>query len=77
MFAGVYFSDELPEAATATVQAAADIDRDRAPQPGDYWSRCSEARAAGVAPLHVGEPGYREGLDRDRDGIACEPYQGR
>jgi len=37
-----------------------------------YYSNCSEARAAGAAPLHVGEPGYRPGLDRDSDGTACE-----
>lgn len=49
--------------------------RERAPQSGDVWSRCDEARAAGTAPIYVGEPGYREGLDRDSDGIACEPFR--
>lgn len=37
-----------------------------------YYSNCSAARAAGAAPLHRGEPGYRSGLDRDGDGVACE-----
>ena len=37
-----------------------------------YYSNCAAARAAGVAPLHRGDPGYRSGLDRDNDGIACE-----
>ncbi|ARD42734.1 hypothetical protein B6G06_04365 [Actinomyces gaoshouyii] len=37
-----------------------------------YYSNCKEARAAGAAPLYRGEPGYRPGLDRDGDGIACE-----
>lgn len=37
-----------------------------------YYSNCSAARAAGVAPLYVGDPGYRSGLDRDHGGIACE-----
>ena len=40
-----------------------------------YYSRCAEARAAGAAPLYLGEPGYRSQLDRDGDGIACEPYR--
>jgi hypothetical protein len=44
---------------------------------GVYYHRCDAARAAGVAPLRRGEPGYREALDRDGDGIACEPYRGR
>jgi DNA polymerase III subunit epsilon len=37
-----------------------------------YYRNCAAARAAGVAPLHRGDPGYRSGLDRDGDGIACE-----
>ncbi|QTI71596.1 excalibur calcium-binding domain-containing protein [Gordonia polyisoprenivorans] len=37
-----------------------------------YYSSCAQARAAGAAPLHVGDPGYRAGLDRDGDGVACE-----
>ena len=37
-----------------------------------YYANCSEARAAGAAPLYQGDPGYRPGLDRDKDGIACE-----
>ncbi|BDH56721.1 excalibur calcium-binding domain-containing protein [Tsukamurella sp. PLM1] len=37
-----------------------------------YYPNCDAAKAAGVAPLHRGEPGYRAGLDRDRDGIACD-----
>lgn len=37
-----------------------------------YYKNCSEAKAAGAAPLHRGDPGYRAALDRDNDGIACE-----
>lgn len=37
-----------------------------------YYANCSQAKAAGAAPLRRGEPGYREDLDRDHDGIACE-----
>ena len=37
-----------------------------------YFSRCAEARAAGMAPLYAGTPGYRPGLDGDGDGVACE-----
>jgi hypothetical protein len=53
------------------------IARARTPQPGDYWPRCADARAAGTAPIYRGEPGYRDRLDGDNDGIACEPYRGR
>lgn len=40
-----------------------------------YYAGCSEVRAAGHAPLYAGQPGYREGLDGDSDGIACEPHR--
>lgn len=40
-----------------------------------YYSGCDEARAAGAAPIYAGQPGYREGMDGDGDGIACEPYR--
>ena len=42
-----------------------------------YYRYCDEARAAGAAPLYRGQPGYRSKLDRDGDGIACEPSIGR
>lgn len=37
-----------------------------------YYANCSEARAAGAAPIHCGEPGYASRLDRDGDGIGCD-----
>ncbi|OFT30669.1 excalibur calcium-binding domain-containing protein [Corynebacterium sp. HMSC08D02] len=37
-----------------------------------YYANCSEARAAGAAPIYEGQPGYSRKLDRDGDGIACE-----
>lgn len=39
-----------------------------------YYRGCDDARAAGAAPIYAGSPGYREGMDGDGDGIACEPY---
>lgn len=37
-----------------------------------FYADCSEARAAGAAPIYAGQPGYRRRLDRDDDGVACE-----
>ena len=42
-------------------------------ESGPYYRNCDAARAAGVAPIYRGQPGYRLPLDRDGDGIACEP----
>ena len=41
------------------------------------FANCTQARAAGAAPLYRGEPGYGRHLDRDNDGVACEPYRKR
>jgi hypothetical protein len=37
------------------------------------FANCSEARAAGAAPVRRGDPGYGAHLDRDGDGVGCEP----
>lgn len=70
-----------PEQQAAALSAANEVAvatgavRERAPHEGDHWSGCNDARAAGTAPIYRGEPGYREGMDGDGDGIACEPYR--
>ena len=53
--------------ATATPTIAALASTAAAP-----FRNCTEARAAGAAPVRVGQPGYGTHLDRDRDGIGCE-----
>jgi hypothetical protein len=42
-----------------------------------YYRNCTQARAAGAAPIYAGQPGYAAHLDRDGDGVACEPYRAR
>jgi hypothetical protein len=61
-----------PQPAPAPVQQPA-------PQPAPvpapaaaYYANCTAVRAAGKAPLLLGQPGYSTKLDRDGDGIACE-----
>ncbi|WP_368565690.1 excalibur calcium-binding domain-containing protein [Pseudoxanthomonas sp. UTMC 1351] len=67
-----------------TVAPARDIPRDDlAPAPfapprnapGGAFANCAEARAAGAAPVRRGQPGYGTHLDRDNDGVGCEPYR--
>jgi hypothetical protein len=38
---------------------------------------CAAARMVGLAPARRGQPGYYPQHDRDRDGIACEPWPRR
>ena len=64
--APVTTTESSTEAVETTVEATTPDDA------GAYYKNCAAARAAGVAPLHRGDPGYRAGLDRDDDGIACE-----
>ncbi|MCY0905826.1 DUF1524 domain-containing protein [Arthrobacter sp. H14-L1] len=37
-----------------------------------YYANCAAVRAAGAAPILIGQPGYRSALDRDGDGVGCE-----
>jgi hypothetical protein len=37
-----------------------------------YYANCSAVRAAGAAPVRVGDLGYSRRLDRDGDGVGCE-----
>lgn len=72
---GVLFGDRLlnpPARMTPTADVSAPPTA-RPEQP--CYSGCDAARAAGVAPIHEGEPGYREEMDGDGDGIACEPHR--
>lgn len=39
---------------------------------GGVFRNCTEARAAGAAPVMRGDPGFGQHLDRDNDGIGCE-----
>lgn len=63
--AGDHHCHRNPRAAQP-VQAARSIDGTV------YYANCAAVRAAGAAPLRRGDPGYRSGLDRDDDGVACE-----
>ncbi|WP_159498982.1 excalibur calcium-binding domain-containing protein [Microbacterium sp. 18062] len=43
-----------------------------APPAATYYENCTAARAAGAAPVRLGDPGYARHLDRDGDGVGCE-----
>jgi hypothetical protein len=45
--------------------------------PLTYVRTCEEAEASGLAPIPRSSPLYRENLDADGDGMACEPYAPR
>lgn len=55
-------SSSKPPSASASTSSSA----------GLYYENCDAVRAAGKAPLMSNQPGYRDGLDSDKDGIACE-----
>jgi Excalibur calcium-binding domain len=46
------------------------------PRPYRYFVDCREAHAAGYFNITRDEPSYRAELDRDGDGVACEPFPG-
>jgi len=65
----------LPRATPRTPEPAP-TKATRTTKPGAYYADCSAVREAGRAPLHRGDAGYRSGLDRDGDGVACESRSG-
>ncbi len=50
---------------TGTAPAASDAADER-------YADCTAARAAGAAPVRLGDAGYGRHLDRDGDGVGCE-----
>ncbi|WP_248093933.1 excalibur calcium-binding domain-containing protein [Corynebacterium simulans] len=65
--AGAYVEQPAPEAPVVEEQQAP------APAPAAaFYANCAAVRAAGVAPIYAGDPGYSSDLDRDGDGVACE-----
>ena len=38
-----------------------------------YYADCAAVEKAGKAPLYPGQPGYREELDPQGVGVACQP----
>ena len=53
------------EAPSATPSASA------TPTAVPPFANCSAVRAAGKAPIHPGDPGWSDKLDRNHDGKAC------
>jgi hypothetical protein len=40
-----------------------------------FYANCAEARADGRSNIPARDPSYRERMDGDGDGLACEPYR--
>ena len=67
---------QAPALSATWVQLTASPDEIAQVEQSAYFANCSQARAAGAAPLFRGLPGYRSDMDRDGDGVACEPFRG-
>lgn len=61
-----------PTVATAALPATPTTDSAPPSAADVHYRSCAAVRAAGKAPLMADQPGYRSGLDRDHDGMACE-----
>lgn len=67
----VVVPEPAPQPAQAPVQDPAPV-----PTPADpgevSYANCTAVRAAGAAPIRVGDPGFEAKFDRDGDGVGCE-----
>ncbi|NNH72030.1 excalibur calcium-binding domain-containing protein [Nocardia uniformis] len=41
-------------------------------EPRPYYVNCTQVQREESGPLLAGQPGYRPGLDKDGNGIACD-----
>ena len=76
---GEYHCHRAPATTTTAPQQLAPQPN---PQPQEApgnrpFRNCAVARAHGAAPVRRGDPGYGPHLDRDNDGVGCEPYRRR
>ncbi|SFU16590.1 DUF1524 domain-containing protein [Arthrobacter sp. ov118] len=67
---------QAPAAAPIAPIAPAQVQKAPAPAPAPAaavsYANCTAVRAAGAAPIRIGQPGYSTRLDRDGDGVGCE-----
>jgi hypothetical protein len=77
VFAAAVAWQIVPEANNAVRVATMSPAEVAASEASAYYFNCDAARSAGAAPIRSGEPGYRDELDGDGDGVACELYHGR
>jgi len=75
LFVGVVVYNTAPLLQRALTGSTEMLDREAAVERSAYYPNCNAARAAGVAPISRGSPGYRSELDGDGDGVACEPIR--
>ena len=64
MFAAIFALTAPPAPAEPAVAAVS--------VPSEMYADCDAVRAAGAAPLRMGQPGYRAALDGNMNGVACE-----
>lgn len=68
------FIGAIADWATPIATARMMIDRAKpAPKADQYFSGCDDARAAGRENIPTSDPSYRDHMDGDGDGLACEP----
>ena len=62
-----------PATTTAAPRATKASKAATAPQTTSsvYYTNCAQASTAGAAPITIGQPGYRTGLDPNGNGVAC------
>jgi hypothetical protein len=79
MEAGLVFAFVLGLAALAMWRGPEGVDsaqRSLASRTTDqHFGGCDDARAAGRENIPAWDPSYRESMDGDGDGLACEPYR--
>jgi hypothetical protein len=75
LFLGLIAWQAAPQITSSWTRARSSAEEIQSVQASAYYPNCDAARATGAAPIYAGQPGYREEMDGDLDGVACEPYR--
>lgn len=67
---------QQPKPATTKPRSTSNAEYVSSAIAGRPYKNCDEARAHNDAPVYSSNPRYGLHLDRDRDGVGCEPYKG-
>ncbi|MCM2576248.1 excalibur calcium-binding domain-containing protein [Streptomyces meridianus] len=76
-FRGTYTVRHGEIVAASVREVAEPGPREGSSEPAGHYENCTEAHRDGVFDIPGDAPAYRRELDRDQDGLACEPHESK
>ncbi|WP_251127159.1 excalibur calcium-binding domain-containing protein [Exiguobacterium sp. s162] len=76
LFHALFEEEKTGISSTSSSSSSIALFPERQPKPGDrnYYETCRELTEVYPNGVEVGANAYRDALDADKDGVACESY---